>query len=267
MRIIHVFTIYSALLCAAPWGGVDPVPQPKTDPIHLPVGPIAPPSPQPTPSAVTALGADQIYVIGCDVGCRVFASPSGIVAIAKDAGPVRIRGKFVDGLKTESRVYKEASVYTVEAIGAGRVELIIVPDDSTMPEVRRTIDVGGQAPTDPKPIPTPPKPLDSLATVIQETVKADKGTPSDLTSLVAALTAQSIAVDDEAIKTSTDLYKMIHDSTTTLVGTRLSTTRKALGAELGKVLPADPTVILSKPNRADAKMQLTRFASILDAMK
>jgi hypothetical protein len=133
-------------------------PAPKVDPIRLPVAPLPPqPTPPPNPTPVSTLGADQIYVIDSDVPCIVLASPSGIVTVSEDAGPLKIRGNFVDGNgKAESRAYRGKSVFSVEAVGKGRVELLIVPAGGAATDVlRRTLDVGGGPGPQPHPTPEP----------------------------------------------------------------------------------------------------------------
>jgi hypothetical protein len=158
----------------------DPPPAPKVDPIRLPITPAPAPTPAPTPGAATSLAADQLYVIDSDIPCIVLTSPTGIVLVTEDSGPVKIRGKFVDGTgKAESRSYKGKAVYTVEAIASGRVELLIVPIGGAVGDViRRTLDVTvGQGPQPPpKPTPTPdPAPMPVALwgfVIIEETADA-----------------------------------------------------------------------------------------------
>jgi hypothetical protein len=155
MRYIQVLHL---ILTGAIAHAADPVP-PKADPIRLPVMPV--PSPPPVPNAITALTADQLYVIDSDVPCIVLTSPNGIVSVTEDAGPVKIRGKFVDGTgKAESRSFKGKTIYTIEATANGRIELLIVPTGGAAADViRRTLDVtigqGPAPPPNPGPDPTP----------------------------------------------------------------------------------------------------------------
>jgi hypothetical protein len=156
----------------------DPPPAPKVDPIRLPVTPAPAPTPSPTPNAVTSLAADQLYVIDSDVVCIVLTSPAGIVSVTEDSGPVKIRGKFVDGAgKAESRSYKGKAVYTVEAVASGRVELLIIPVGGAAGDViRRTLDVTAGHEPPPKPTPTPdPAPMPVALwgfVIIEETADA-----------------------------------------------------------------------------------------------
>ena len=134
--------------------------------IRVPAGPVAPApvAPAPDPAAALKLTPDLLYVIDSDVPCLVLASPAGLVSVTEEAGPVRVRGRFADAPnKVESRTFKGKAVFTVEAVGTGRVELLVVPVGAAKADqvVRRTVDVdAGQGPIPPpKPGPKPdPKP-------------------------------------------------------------------------------------------------------------
>lgn len=109
-------------------------------------------------SPVTELATDAIFVIECDTSCLVLASRVGFVSIVEEAGPLRIRGRFADGTKVESRTYKAKQLWIIEAAAAGEVELLIVPvgvkDEASV--IRRTLVVGGAGPQ------PPPKPIDPV---------------------------------------------------------------------------------------------------------
>ena len=137
----------------------------SADPLPIRLPELAVPTPMPRPaSAVSKLAADEWYIVDSDVPVLVLASPEGVVSISEDAGPVKIRGKFADGAgKVESRTYKGKSVFTVEAVQTGRVEILIVPVGGAAKDViRRTLDVMGARPSPPpEPVPDPkptPKP-------------------------------------------------------------------------------------------------------------
>lgn len=164
------------LLLAAPALAAD-------KPIRLPEPPAVPtPMPAPTPpDAVLKLAADQLYVIDSDVPVLVLASPEGVVTVTEESGPVKIRGKFVDGTgRTESRTFKGKSVITVEASHTGRVELLIVPTGAATAKdvLRRTLDVddGTKPIPPPKPVdpvvPDPPKPVDPPAPIPGDGLRA-----------------------------------------------------------------------------------------------
>jgi hypothetical protein len=120
----------------------------------------------------------------------VFASPAGLVKVTKEAGPLRVRGKFVDGSgEYETRNYKGKCVVTVEAAkdADGEVELIVVPvgSASEADAIRRTIAVkSGKSPI-PPPDPVDPvkpdEPVDPLKTfrIIFINESSDQQRPED----------------------------------------------------------------------------------------
>lgn len=125
--------------------------------IRLPasVAPIA-------PSAITELAADAIFVIECDAPCLVLASRMGFVSITDEVGPIRIRGRFADGTKVESRTYKAKQIVIIEALSVGEVEILVVPQgvNNESGVIRRTLLVGGVAPRPHPNDPIIPKPID-----------------------------------------------------------------------------------------------------------
>ena len=132
------------------------------------------------PASVNELKEDSWFVIEADIPCIVLASRNGFVSITQEVrktlpdgtteGPLRLRGKFADGNgKVETRTYTAKSIWIIEALAPGEVELLIVPngavDESAV--IRRTLVVGGTGPrpppkpdpiVDPTPKPDPPKP-------------------------------------------------------------------------------------------------------------
>ncbi len=149
MRFICVF----ALLCGV-CAGAEPA-------IKLPVS-VFPEA----PIAVTELKEDSWFVIEADIPCIVLASRSGFVSVVPEKGPLRLRGKFVDGTgKIETRNYTAKNLWIIEPVAKGEVELLVVPNGAVDEQavIRRTVVVGGvspkpgPAPVDPTP-PNPPKP-------------------------------------------------------------------------------------------------------------
>lgn len=134
------------------------------DPAGIRLPESAVPTPMPTPVlAVSRLAADEYYVVDSDVPLIVLASPEGFVSVTEDVGPLKLKGKFADGLgKVETRTYKGKHVFTVDAVAAGKVELLIVPIGGDAKSViRRTLEVtGARPPPDcpPPPVVDPPKP-------------------------------------------------------------------------------------------------------------
>jgi hypothetical protein len=170
-----------------------PTPTPPPQPVVPDVKPVDPPAPQ----EVTDLKSDQFFVIEADVPFFVLDSRVGLVSIAYDQGPIRLRGKFADGTGTvETRTYQSKYLATVEAVTKGQVELLVVPAGATDAGVviRRTLTVMGQAPQPPPgpgPGPTPdpddpptPGPIDSFRVIF---VKESGATlPPQQTAIPAA---------------------------------------------------------------------------------
>lgn len=131
--------------------------------IRFPQSTVVVPTPPPTPTDVSKLTLETLYVIESDAPCILIASPAGIVRISTDQGPIKIRGRFIDGSgKPETRTYSAQTIFTVEAVAKGRVELLVIPGTVTGEAdiARRTIDVdAGHAPQPPPDIePEPDEP-------------------------------------------------------------------------------------------------------------
>ena len=251
-------------------------PPPVPSPIRLPAVTVnTDPKPMPGPDAVTRLTTDRLYVLDSDVPVIVLSSPPGLVALTDDVGPIKVRGQFADGTgKYETRTFTGKYVYTVEASKTGRVELIVVPVGAkTAGEViRRVIDVvAGDSPQPPQPGPGPaPTPTPGpLFEAVQAAFGAD-GSPTkqaDKVALAAVYAAVAAQVKDPAIKTESDLAKVIGDARAARVGTRLSAVREIIGREFGKVLPPDATATLTDADRKAVRVALTRFSTLLEAIK
>lgn len=130
-----------------------------------------------TPTVVTkteekqidTLTEEQWYIIQSDSPLIVLSSPSGIVSVVDEIGPVRLRGKFAGGTgAVETRVFEMKHVYSISSVKPGTVELIVVPVgvDSESSILRRSLVVSGTGPLPPpKPdvnpdpdVPVPPVP-------------------------------------------------------------------------------------------------------------
>ena len=160
------------LLLAGTLGAAPASPREGPGDIRLPVvvDPAPAPKPPPAPDQPVALSPDRLYVIDSDRDIVVIASPKGVVTLTEDAGPLRIRGKFVGGPdKTETRTFAGKRVVVVEAARGGVCELLVVPVGAATAAdvIRQTLVVGGQQPVPPPPKPVdpvnPPKPVDPPA--------------------------------------------------------------------------------------------------------
>ena len=102
--------------------------------------------------------------------------PDGLVSVTKEAGPLRIRGKFIDGTgKVETKTFPGPHVFIVEATGTGRVSLVSTPfglkDGKEID--RRIVDVNGGTGPQPNPNPQPNPPPDPSAKVVSFVVAED----------------------------------------------------------------------------------------------
>lgn len=123
------------------------------------------PDPKPIPNT-TVLGIESLYVVQSDAPFLLFASPANLVTVTRDAGPLRVRGKFIDGGgRVETRTLAGKHIAIIEAAGTGKVELIAVPVGSAEEKeaTRRTLEVdagkGPQPPPDVIPAPKPKPPV------------------------------------------------------------------------------------------------------------
>ncbi len=137
------------------WGQPPPAPSWVKVPEVLP-----PPAPQPIPGTVPRLNIEELYVLDCTENCFILVSPPGIVSVSQDAGPLRVRGKFVGGNgKYETKTFTGKMVFTVEAVGTGRVELLVVKEGAKSPaDVFRQLLDANLGPLPPPVPPTPPVP-------------------------------------------------------------------------------------------------------------
>lgn len=189
------------MLCGGLVVAADEVPKPLPDAIStqkkstpqivIPVVPILDegqvpeedhPTPAPKPNRgpvpVSSLSEDTYYVIESPVQLIILSSPPGHVQIDFDEGPVKIRGKFSDGTgRNEIRTYSSKCVYSVTALKAGQIELLIVPVgvSAEAEVIRQPLTVMGLAPIpppgpgpapEPGPVPdNPPAPVASFRVI------------------------------------------------------------------------------------------------------
>lgn len=240
------------------------------EPIKLPQPP-TPPAPAPVPAAAP-LASDQLYVFDSDVQCIVLTSPTGLVKVTEDQGPLKVRAKFVFGTAIETRTYSKKWVYSVEAVGAGRTELIVFPLGSTKEAdvIRQLIDAGGVAPKPPDP-PTPnpnPNPVDPFQFMLQAAYSADadpdkKASVADLAGVLGA--AAKLAYSPN-FTTSQGVLEWIKGAES-IAATAIPKTRAAIKAELDKVLPKPSTDPLTNDARALMAKTFQRVADALGAVK
>lgn len=134
----------------------------------------------PAPTTGAVLTPDINYIVESEVDGIILARPIGLVKITKEQGPLRIRGKFIDGgNQVETRTYKGPNIFIVDVITSGVVDLSFIPfgfkTESDI--ISRTVVVdNGLSPrpppdNDPTPKPNPPTPIakvDKLWVIIVE---------------------------------------------------------------------------------------------------
>jgi len=142
-----------------------PVVKEDTSWIHFPKDQKEQPNVKPIVVDTTKIKLDQLYIVDCDLDVDADVFPPGIALCTTDKGPIKIRGKFVDGLdKLETRTYAGKTVITVEPIQSGSITLLIVPTGKGKADwIKKSLTVESGKPTpipDPTPEPTPtPQPV------------------------------------------------------------------------------------------------------------
>lgn len=247
---------------------------PTPNPIVFPDIPAPAPVP-PTPGVVTVLRADQLYVLSGDVQFLVLASPPGIVGITQAAGPVTVAGKFVDGADTfQTRTYSKKEVVLIQAIAAGRVELLVIPSGTTSADkvLRRTLDVGGVVPVPPGPGPGPipiPEPTDEWWLPLKAAYSSESAIDLDRKKIVflAAIWRQAATAVKTAPQTTCKAYlDVLHTATQSQLGDSLPATRKAVASVLGTVLPTSATAPLDAVTRDKSSAAFQRVSVLLDSL-
>lgn len=238
--------------------------------IRLPVVTGEPP-PQPMPvSSVLKLTSEVYYVVEADVPVMILASPDGIVNVGSDTGPLKLRGKFIDGKgKVETRTYKSKYVYYIDqnAGANGNVELFVFaigePDASKVQRVKLVVgDVQPIPPPVPAPVPTPT--LTTFQTKLQSAIKADAAPAASVAKYSALFkTAATTMVQDQTLKTGADLLKDMQVAVKSLgipTGS-MNNTARAVEAELNSFIATNGT--LDQTSRDNIASLFTRVASDL----
>jgi hypothetical protein len=192
--------------------------------IRLPSSPL----PIMPPDAVQNLSPEKLYVIDSDVPLNVIASPQGIVSISTDTGPVKVRAKFIEGEKLETRTFSGKFVYTIEVLNPGTVEIIIVAQDNRV--IRRTLKVGN-------PTPVVPIPAATFGDVLKGLAKnADPGSVAKLVTILTEVSNQDYTSLDQMESTLAAAGKKY------LPNGELQPLRDAITAEITKRKMDIPTI-------------------------
>lgn len=243
-------------------------PSPLPAGIRLPdvVAPVQPIFPGTAPK----LDGEQWYVIDSDVPVIVIASPDGIVSITEESGPVKLKGKFVGGNgKVETKTFKGKQVFTVEAIGTGRVELLIFPIGAKTAAdiVRQPLDVNGGTGPQPPPPPPPPPVVDAFQKAVQDAYTADLG--PDKARHTAALArvyraAATSTVVDPTVATYGALFADMKSASLLLLPeTVIPGVRKVIGSRLNPTMSQPASAI----DRVKTAAEFLAIATALEGVK
>ncbi len=273
---MHKFVFPVVFLAASLGLGASPD-SPFTFPPE-PAAPAPPPPPAPTPGAVPLLTPDLLYVVNAKVDSFVITDPPGLVKVDKEAGPITIKGRFIDKPNTvETRKFPGPYVFLVSPTGKGRAYLNFVPlGVKAETEVGKSvIDVSDG--TAPQPPPNPPVPVpvdDPLLKTLQAAYDAEPLTATkaaDKDALAAVFRALAVAVLDPAVKNGDDNFSLVTNSIQNRIDGRLKVkVRPAIGLEIEKILPHGAgagKVLLTPQNRTDAAALYNNVANALDKVK
>lgn len=123
-----------------------------------------------------------------------------------------------------------------------------------------------------KPIPPP---IDPFIQSLQGSYNADNRPADKLAKLIAIYKASAATVNDPTNKTPADVFKVMHTAIASVLGepdpkvlTVIPNTRKAIGAELDKVLPLGPAsvVAMDAAMRATINAQFARVQKSLEGV-
>ena len=137
--------------------------KPRGLPVPTPVpNPMPPPTPAPVPVGPVTVAGDALYVADFDTDGTFLVHPANLLKVTKEAGPIKIRGKFADGNgQVETRTYSGKVIFIAEAAGVGSADVEFIPfglkDASEIQKATVNVDDGTkpQPPPAPKPKPKP----------------------------------------------------------------------------------------------------------------
>jgi hypothetical protein len=169
--------------------------------------PVPPPRPKRGPEFVSKLNEETWLVIESPGPLMIFDFPEGLVEIDSDDGarPMKVKGKFADGTgKVETRTFTSKHLYFVNAVKAGQMEMLIIPEGaiSKTQSQRHKIVVMGQGPIpppDPEPEPDPdpmPVPTGNVVISIVEDVQNRKPDTAILLNAMASWNSLKDAGND-----------------------------------------------------------------------
>ncbi len=280
----HTAHAIAVLLCQIVGGcfasGADPVPTPVPPPaIVFPN--VEPPPPPPMPvSPSTRLPSDVFYVISSEAPFLAVASPPGLLTVTHDAGPIKVRGRFVeDPSKVVTREFKAKYLVFVEAVGSGNAELLVWPTDTLTEKgiIHRLVEANN-APIpppppppnpDPEPKPPPPPPVADLVKQLQDAYNAD-GDEDKANSkmLLTKMFREALARDWSSLRTVREADRAIRDASFMLLGgVKIPKLRDAIGAYLRTQMPTKLDTPFDAALQTKLRVAITALTNALDGVK
>lgn len=195
---------------------------------------VLPQSAKSEPKAINTLTPETWYVIECDEPLIVLHSPTDVVRVNVEKGPVRVRGRFADGSGlVETREYTKSNLYFVEAMSSGKCELLIVPvgvqeESAIRRQVLTVSGSGPKPPPDPDPKPDPkPDPLPAKVAHVEILIVED----------VRNRTPDTAIVTNAIVGWSPKLDESGHDWKIYDIRTTEPRGKEAVAASAGRTLP------------------------------
>jgi len=213
------------------------------------------------------LPAEFTIVIDSKVECMVFVSPDGMVSVDSQAGPVKMRSKFLDGDgKPEWKSFAGPFIYVVEGVRSGRCEIIVVPlgtkDKKDCP--RFLLDVA----MEPIPPPEDKEPdVTSLAKKIQATGERDVEAMNTLAQTYRIIAGRLGDKSMEKIDTQGKWAQFIKDSRETAIKDKLPNTRIVIADYFDSVIPIKDGSFDAEARKHAAKALINAAKALERAVK
>lgn len=160
-------------------------------------------------------------------------------------------------------------VFTSEKAGQYRVVAFVADKTGAISAPAVCLVTVGDPPPPAPPAPPAPAPDDELTAKLRGMYDTDAtGTKFATKAALAALYRQTAAaVKQNPPNTAQELFTIFKAAADATVPAGLMGLRTYVGAELSKVLPTDPTTVLSDKHRADAAALYLKLAASLEAIK
>ncbi len=258
-KLLSCFLVLA--IATSAYGQAPPNPPPSTPTVILPIIP----APVPNPTNPSVLGPNELYVVEASAPVIVLTSPAGILKVTPAAGPLMIRGQFVDGKGNETRTFKGPSLYIIEAAGSGTAELLVVPSMDPKTVIRQMLTTTIAPPPVPPPGPGP-GPVDPVVQAMSDALKAD-GQPVGIAAALARIyrTVATSGVPNTSLVTYADLFRTVAAVQDAAVDkTKIPSLRKVIGQQIVTALGTNQTAPI---DRDLATKTLNAIAAQLEGVK